>query len=121
MRFLADENFPRPSVLALRAAGHEVEWIGDLDPGAPDAAVLERAAALGAVLLTFDRDFGALLYRLGARAPAGLAYFRFVPASPREPAEVLLAWLEAGGTLTGRFCVVERERLRFRPLGPPRE
>jgi hypothetical protein len=34
--FLADENFPRPAVQALRDAGLDVLWIAEANPGAPD-------------------------------------------------------------------------------------
>jgi hypothetical protein len=36
MKFLADENFPRPVTAALRDAGIEVQWIAEISPGAPD-------------------------------------------------------------------------------------
>jgi predicted nuclease of predicted toxin-antitoxin system len=56
MRFLANENFPRAAVEALRADGHDVSWIRTDAPGISDDAVLTRAHADGRVLLTFDKD-----------------------------------------------------------------
>jgi len=44
MRFLADENFPRPAVAALLSAGHDVTWVRIVAPGAPDTEVLALAA-----------------------------------------------------------------------------
>jgi hypothetical protein len=43
MRFLADENFPLPSVSRLREAGHDVAAIASEEPGIPDEQVLLRA------------------------------------------------------------------------------
>ncbi len=43
VRLLANENFPRPTLLALRAAGVEVESVGERMPSASDDAVLARA------------------------------------------------------------------------------
>ncbi|HEU0140847.1 MAG TPA: DUF5615 family PIN-like protein [Bryobacteraceae bacterium] len=40
MTFLADENFPRPAVEALRRAGVDVVWIAEANPGASDDEVL---------------------------------------------------------------------------------
>jgi hypothetical protein len=40
VRLLANENFPRPALLALRAAGVDVESVGERMPSAADAAVL---------------------------------------------------------------------------------
>ena len=45
MRFLANENFPRTAVDALRAALHDVAWIRTEAPGASDAAVLPQLPA----------------------------------------------------------------------------
>ena len=33
MHLLADENVPLPVVTALREEGHNVAWIGSLEPG----------------------------------------------------------------------------------------
>ena len=43
MRLLADENFPLPTIEALRNAGHDVIWARTDDAGAKDAALLELA------------------------------------------------------------------------------
>src|SRR5438067_6752352 len=68
MRFLANENVPRSAVEALRADGHDVSWIRSDAPGLTDEAVLARARADARVLLTFDKDFGELVLKLGASA-----------------------------------------------------
>jgi len=41
MLLLADENFPRPTVSALRADGHDVFWTRADAQGAKDPALLE--------------------------------------------------------------------------------
>src|SRR5438876_9085784 len=42
-RFLANENAPREAVLAARAAGFDVTWMVELQPGASDEIVLALA------------------------------------------------------------------------------
>jgi predicted nuclease of predicted toxin-antitoxin system len=118
MRFLADEHFPLPSVRILSAAGYDdVATVASETPGISDELVLERAVGEGRVLITFDRDYGRLLYRQDAPAPVGIVYFRIVPFSLEEPAEYLLALPERSElTLLGALTVVERERTRQRPL-----
>jgi predicted nuclease of predicted toxin-antitoxin system len=56
MRLLADENFPLPTIEALREAGHDVTW-ARIDPGASDSKLLEAAESEGRILLTLDKDF----------------------------------------------------------------
>ena len=117
MRFIADENFPLPSIRMLSEAGHDVVAVALESPGIPDANVLERAVQRKRILLTFDRDYGGLLYLRGSRPPEGIVYFRFSPSSPEEPAEYLLALLgESGPALSGMLTVAERDRVRQRPL-----
>ncbi|MGH3504494.1 MAG: DUF5615 family PIN-like protein [Nocardioidaceae bacterium] len=120
MDFLADENIPIASVRRLREAGHDVVAVTQESPGIPDDEVLTRAVREERVLLTFDSDYGQLVYGPeNAHAPrAGIVYFRFVPTHPDEPAEHLLGVVkEASLPLTEHLTVVERGRIRQRPLG----
>jgi predicted nuclease of predicted toxin-antitoxin system len=73
MRFLANENFPLAAIEALRRAGHDTAWIQVDAPGSSDEAVLARAVRDERVLLTFDKDFGALVFLRGAAASRGVA------------------------------------------------
>ena len=58
MRFLLDENFPFSAVAFLRELGHEAYTLMDTcGRGAPDEKVFASAQAIGAILLTSDRDF----------------------------------------------------------------
>ena len=58
MRFLLDENFPVSAAEFLLERGHEVFTLAETcGRGAPDEDVFASAQALGAILLTSDRDF----------------------------------------------------------------
>jgi predicted nuclease of predicted toxin-antitoxin system len=63
VRFLADSNIVAQAVRAMRAAGHDVVYVGErrADPG--DHALLAEAVADGRVFLTKDHDIGALVHR----------------------------------------------------------
>jgi predicted nuclease of predicted toxin-antitoxin system len=118
MRFLADENFPRPALDALRKAGWEVFSIAEECPGISDEEVAALCADKQGILLTFDKDFGELVFRRGLSAGSGVVLFRITPESPEEAADLALALVEAQPDLPGSFCVVTRDRIRVRPLGP---
>ena len=65
---------------ALTAAGHDVvRSIHVLGPAAPDEEVLAHAVSDARILLTCDRDFGALVFQKGEAAPPGIIYIRFEP------------------------------------------
>jgi predicted nuclease of predicted toxin-antitoxin system len=76
MRFLANENFPGEAVTALKTAGHDVVWLRTAAPGTSDEDVLVWAAREARILLTFDKDFGELAWRLGLPASSGIVLFR---------------------------------------------
>jgi predicted nuclease of predicted toxin-antitoxin system len=117
VKFLANENFPLRSTALLRAGGYDVSSIGEDSPGIEDSDVLSRSVAEERVILTFDRDYGELIYRLQLPVPRGLIYFRFRPHHAMEPAEILLNLLKSPElTIEARFTVVERDQLRQRPL-----
>src|SRR5512133_2572504 len=102
MRFLADENFPRAAVDALRGGGHDVAWVRTDGPGATDEQVLERARGEQRILLTFDKDFGELVLKRGLPASNGVVLFRVSLARPGEIAALVLATLGARDHCAGR-------------------
>jgi predicted nuclease of predicted toxin-antitoxin system len=117
MDFLANENFPLLSIRLLREASHLVVSIIQEAPGSEDEKILKRAYDERLIILTFDRDYGRLIYRYQALPPAGVVYFRFAPATPLEPAEILLNIMKrAGLALMGKFTIFERGRVRQRSL-----
>ncbi|MEG4108454.1 DUF5615 family PIN-like protein [Microcoleus sp. S13_C5] len=117
MRFLANENFPLVSVRILRQAELEVASVTEDSPGIEDSEVLARAADEERVILTFDRNYGELIYRLRLRSPRGVIYLRFRPHTPEESASILLNLLQTEGLqFQERFRVVERDPIRQRPL-----
>ncbi len=117
MLFLANENIPLASVNCLRRAGYLVTAIVEETPGISDRVVLAIAAAENRVLLTFDRDYGELIYRRKLPAPTGLVYFRFAPATPEEAAQKLLFVMDNNRIfLPGKFTIIEKDRVRQRPL-----
>jgi predicted nuclease of predicted toxin-antitoxin system len=117
VRFLANENIPLAAVRLLRERGDDVAAIAEEAAGVDDRTVLEWAARDQRIILTFDRDYGELLFRRRLPPPIGLIYFRFDPSTPLEPAEhVLLLLAVADLSLEEKFTVVERGRIRQRPM-----
>jgi predicted nuclease of predicted toxin-antitoxin system len=89
MHFLANENFPGDAVTALQAAGHDVVWVRLAAPGSKDDDILAWAVREGRVLLTFDKDFGELAWRVGLPASSGVVLFR-LPMPPAAGAGAVL-------------------------------
>src|SRR5712691_921548 len=92
MRFLANENFPGDAVAALVAAGHDVVWIRIAAPGSKDDDILAWAVRERRVLLTFDKDFGELAWRVGLPASSGIVLFRLPMPAAAAVGVVLAAY-----------------------------
>ena len=63
MKFLANENFPFPSIKFLREKGFEVISISEELSGVSDEEVLQKASLENLIILTFDRDYGELIFK----------------------------------------------------------
>ncbi|MCE2396001.1 DUF5615 family PIN-like protein [Candidatus Poribacteria bacterium] len=116
MHLLANENFPGLAITAIRSRGHNVAWIHEDSPGISDHAVLSRATAEERILITFDKDFDELVFRLGLNAPSGIILFRIPPDSPSFVAQTAVTVLESRTDWSGHFSVVEENRVRMTPL-----
>ena len=117
MVFLANENFPKASHILLREEGYTVYSILEECPGKDDPFVLELARKREAVILTFDRDYGELIYHRKLPIPHGVIYFRFDPITPTEPAHLLLEYLKQSEiAFYNLFSVITRQNLRQREL-----
>ncbi len=116
MRWLVDECVAAPLVGNLRAGGHDVSYVAEGEASASDAAVVRLAHGEDRLLLTEDKDFGDLAFRLTTPVP-GVVLLRL----GEHDNAVKWARLEAaighfGSSLFGRFVVVEDRRFRSRPL-----
>ncbi len=70
----------------LRGSGQDVLWIRETGPGSADPSLLDVATAERRLLITYDKDFGDLLFRDGGSAPYGILLFRMhgdVPPAAR--------------------------------------
>ncbi len=116
MRLLADENIPSLVVKFICSRGHDAIWIGEKAPGISDREVLSFATVERRTLITFDTDFGELVFRLGLDAPFGVILFRLPSDSPSGIAQTVVEVLESQAVWIGRFSVVDENRIRTRPL-----
>ncbi len=116
MRLCANENLPEDCVLRLRQDGHDVLWIREASPGIPDTEVLTRAHTENRLLITFDKDFGELVFKQGAKASHGIVLFRIAQPSAAAVAARVTAVLASRQDWAGHFSVVEEFAVRMRLL-----
>ena len=113
--FLANENLPKPSVELLRRNGFAVRSIQEETPSISDADVVQIALQENLTILTFDRDYGELIFRYGKEKQPGVVYFRDKGADPLFVGQILIDLLTAGQIkFDNAFTVIESNNIRQR-------
>ena len=111
---LADESVDYQIVKALRQVGYSVLAIVEISPSISDAAVLEMAVENNALLLTEDKDFGELVYRLGMEH-CGILLIRLTEYSSQEKTKVTVSAIQKYyDQLKNTFAVLNENKLRVR-------
>ena len=114
MNLLADESVDKPIVDRLRQDSHSVLYIADLDPSIDDDAVLHQANQNSALLITGDKDFGELIFRMG-QMHAGVVLLRLAGLSAETKARVVsTVFADRGHELLSAFSVISPGRIRIR-------
>jgi predicted nuclease of predicted toxin-antitoxin system len=106
MRFLADENFPKPIVEALRSSGHDILWARTDCAGWKDVDLLNLAESEARILLTLDKDFWQIAVQ--RRAPleqSGVVLFRVHPATPGNLDPLVRALVAAKRAWAGHISI----------------
>lgn len=116
MKFLADECCGAHLVKQMREHGYDVLYVKEEAPGITDTEVLKRAYSEQRVLITEDKDFGELVFRL-KRKVYGIILLRF-RISERDKKWKRLEELiqRRPAELSNNFIVIDVQKFRFRPL-----
>ena len=116
MKFLANENFPHASVLLLRNSGYDITSIGENNPSIDDFEVMQIAINESRTIITFDRDYGELIFKHGYRPLSGVIYLRYSEYSPTDPAQFLIHFLNRQIPFEGLFTVLDNSGIRQRKI-----
>jgi predicted nuclease of predicted toxin-antitoxin system len=118
MKLLADESVERFIVERLRADGHTVVYVAEQSPSLNDDEVLDLANEQQSLLLTADKDFGELVFRL-ERVHAGVVLLRWLGISGKNKAELISEALRSHeAELVHAFTVISAGAVRIRKNKP---
>jgi len=113
MLLLADENFPKPAVESLRAAGHHVLWVRTDLAGARDINLLDFAEPTERILLTLDKDFWQIAVQ--RRIPlekSGVVLFRIHPATPANLKPLVDSFIAANTAWPGYISIITADGIQ---------
>jgi predicted nuclease of predicted toxin-antitoxin system len=113
-RFLIDESADARVAPHLRGQGHDVALVAaDYEPALEDTEVLAIAVRDRRILITFDRDFGELVYTHG-QPHNGVLYFRLGPIDLVVELERLDYVLTHYADRLDHFLTITRRSVRVR-------
>ena len=114
MTFVADEGVDSAIVGRLRDKGHHVLYIAEVSPSISDDEVLDQANEVQALLITEDKDFGELVFRL-RRIHGGVILLRLHGLSSELKAKIVTETVREYGTeVTNAFTVISHSSVRIR-------
>lgn len=114
MRLLADENFPKTIVEALRTEGHDVLWVRTDLPGAKDIDLLEVTEAEARILLTLDKDFWQIaVQRRSPLDKSGVVLFRVHPTTPKNLKPLVRTFVTVNAAWAGHISIVTVEGIQM--------
>jgi len=112
LNLLADENVDRQIVERLRHDGFDVRY--KTDAGISDDEVLDLANREESLLLTADKDFGELVFRL-KKITVGVLLIRLAGLTPERKGEIVVGTINKhGNELLNAFSVVTIGAIRIR-------
>lgn len=111
--FLADENIPFYVVKQLRKEVCKIISVVEEFQGSSDEKIMELSSRNKWVLITFDKDFGELIYKQKCEKPFGIILLRVTPKSPTHILQVL-KWLLLHTSISfeNNFLVVNDNKVR---------
>jgi len=114
MLLVADESVDAPIYRLLREQGHSIYAIVENNAGISDDQVLDIAVQHKAILITQDKDFGELVYRLG-KAHYGILLLRLAGMRPGDKAMLTALVIQQHfNELSGAFMVVFKDYVKIR-------
>src|SRR3989338_10688265 len=114
LKFLIDESSGFKLYNFLAGKGFDVKFVGKVMPGSPDEKVLAFAEEEKRILITNDKDFGELIFRLN-KPSSGIILLRLKLDSPKQREKYVEEAIKTlDNKLISGFVVVTEGQIRVR-------
>ncbi len=113
IKYLADENIPLMVIKELSELGFSIESIPSSKRGMNDKEVMKYAFEKGLVIITFDKDFGQLIFKEKVNSK-GIILLRVTSTSPKKIKSIIKKILEDKGFIPlEKFVVIHEKHMRI--------
>lgn len=115
LKILADESIDAALVKRLRIEGWDVSYITEIKSGSSDVDVLNYAYNNNLLLITEDKDFGELAYRLKYKH-RGICLIRLSGLTRSDRIDIVAkTFTMHNEKMADRFSVLTEKSLRIKP------
>ena len=116
LRFLVDESSGKRLFLALVDEGYDTKFVTQILPSAEDNKILEFAQRENRIIITNDKDFGELIFRL-QKPSSGVILLRLRIDNSQNRIKYLLNVISMlYMRLFSNFLVVTENKIRIRKI-----
>jgi predicted nuclease of predicted toxin-antitoxin system len=113
LKFLADVNIESGIISGLRTDGHDVIWMLEKNKYLTDEEILNMARDENRIVLTNDKDFGEIVYRLKLISN-GIVLFRVKDQNENAKLELIRKAVNyKNESLSRYFTVLTEAKIRF--------
>lgn len=116
MKFVADEGVDGSLVSLLREAGHDVVYFAEINQSTDDEVILGLANVENRILITRDKDFGELVFRL-KMVHSGIILVRAEELTSITRSHLVVSFIQTNiELLSGSFIVIQAGTTRLRKI-----
>jgi len=115
MKLLANENFPLASTRFLHKEGFDTKAVGIDNPSILDPEVIQIAEEEERTIVTFDKDYGELIYTHGYKPKAGVIFLRILDTNPEGPGKFLVdIFRNTDLAFNRKLTIIDKDKIRQR-------
>ncbi|MDP3728329.1 MAG: DUF5615 family PIN-like protein [bacterium] len=111
IKFLADENIPLKVISNLLRDRIDIIAVAEKSARIKDEEILELAKKEGRVIITFDKDFGELVFRK-KRETNGVILLQLHPQTQEKTEMILKKVCSLNIDFSSSFCIVKESRIK---------
>lgn len=113
MRFLIDENIGEKVVQFLNQQGYSTNHVTEIQIGIEDYQILDLSYLRDSIVITFDKDFGRLVFKEG-KAHKGVIFLRLDDQTSSNTIRALQTVLLDKSKIENYFTVITEKEGKYK-------
>ena len=114
LRFLIDVGVGKGIERYLQEEGYDTKAVRDIDPRMEDEEIIRTAVSENRMVITMDKDFGALVYH-SSMEHSGVLLLRLEDATGTEKLQIVKHIMKNySDRIKNCFCVFQNDKLRIK-------